>query len=845
MNSMTAPSTSDPETNSTLHKTDGLSAKEAAQRLEVGGPNELAVPKGLTWGQLLLGQFTDVMIIVLLGAAAVAALAGEVRDAAIILAILLINAAIGFTQEMRARKEASALQDMAVPFATVVRGGNVLKIDARDVVVGDKALLQAGDKVPADIRLTDCADLQIEEAALTGESVATLKDPLCEATPDAALGDQRSMAFSGTFVVTGRGCGTVTATGPNSEIGQIASMIREDPTQKTPLQRRLARFSKRLAAFAVVVCAAVFAAGYLTGYPPLITFMTAASVAVASMPESFPAVVTILLAIGARTMARSNALVTRLSAVETLGSVTQICTDKTGTLTKNEMTVQDVISLKNDDLLNAMCLSNDVARNAAGDLEGEATEKALFDYAGNQGLDRPDLDKTMPRVHEFGFTSERKYMTTVHQCEDGFRLYAKGAPEVLLAHHPDLKDKADQLASQGLRMLAFLMKESPAIPTNDAIDESWTPIGLVGLIDPPRSAVPSAIGTCKAAGITPVMITGDHPSTATAIAKQIGLAQTDDGAQVVTGSDLKSYSHTDKTDAILSARIFARVDPIQKIEIIETLQDSGHFVAMTGDGVNDAPALAKADIGIAMGKGGTDVARQASDMILLDDNFASIVAAVREGRRIVDNIQKYIRYVLACNLAEVLIILIAPLMGAPLPLLPVQILWINLVTDGLPGLALAAERAEAGLMERAPRPPKASLLTAPITASIILLAVVMTATALWVQSYGISEAPGSWQTMVFTVVTFMQLGQAFAVRSTFVSAFSLRQPANWYLLGAIALTVLVHLGVVYTPLGNALLSTVPLTLSELGLCAALSCSGLLTIEALKFLRAIKSKQRFA
>lgn len=836
---------SDPETIAKPDRASGLTSKDASLRLEADGPNELYVPEGRGWVRLLLGQFTDVMILVLLGAAAVAALAGEVRDGAIILAILLINAAIGFTQEMRARKEASALQDMAVPFATVIRDGTVQKIDARDVVVGDAALLQAGDKVPADIRLNECADLQIEEAALTGESVATLKDPKCAVSSDSALGDQRGMAFSGTFVVTGRGRGTVTATGPKSEIGQIASMVREDPTQKTPLQRRLARFSKRLAAFAVLVCAGVFAAGYLAGYPPLITFMTAASVAVASMPESFPAVVTILLALGARTMARSNALVTQLSAVETLGSVTQICTDKTGTLTKNEMTVQDVLAVNQEQLLNAMCLSNDVERNAEGKLEGEATEKALFEYAANQGAVRSELDKRMPRIHEFGFTSERKYMTTVHQCDTGIRLYAKGAPEVLLVHSPELKDQAKQLAGQGLRMLAFLMKDCRSVPTDDPIDESWTPIGLACLIDPPRDAVPSAIATCQAAGITPVMITGDHPSTAAAIAQQIGLAQPNDGAKVVTGSDLKTYTEQDKTDAILSARIFARVDPIQKIEIVETLQDNGHFVAMTGDGVNDAPALAKADIGIAMGKGGTDVARQASDMILLDDNFASIVAAVREGRRIVDNIQKYIRYVLACNLAEVLIILLAPLMGAPLPLLPVQILWINLVTDGLPGLALAAERAEPGLMERAPRAPNASLLTGPITASIILLAVVMTATALWVQADGIRQASGSWQTMVFTVVTFMQLGQAFAVRSTYVSAFSLRQPANWYLVGAIALTVLVHLGVVYSPLGNDLLYTVPLTLPQLGLCTALSCAGLVTIEAMKFLRAIKSPRRFA
>ncbi len=821
----------------------GLDKAEARARLERDGANLIEAAAGPKLWRLALGQFSDVMVLVLLAAALVAAVAGEIRDSGMIALILLINAVIGFFHELRATRAVAALKRLVPHEVLVIRGGRSCHVSADDLVVGDLVMLESGGLVPADIRLTQVRDLEVDEAALTGESLSAHKisEPL--AGEDLPLGDRINMAYRGTLVTRGSASGLVVATGSGSEIGKIAGMLDPGSRVRTPLQKRLGRVSRQLAFAAFAVCVIIFAVGLLRGHPPLIMFMTAASVAVAAMPEALPAIVTVLLAVGARKMARHNALIRRLPAVETLGSVTYICTDKTGTLTQNRMHVVAVRSERMEELLKAMALCSEVDSTGEDGPTGEPTELALSQYAGEQGHDRKTLEETFPRVATFAFTSDRKRMTTVHRTDTGYVSYMKGAPEVLLAHVPGRQEEVDELARGGMRVLAFARRITAAPPQTDGIDADLEILGIVGLQDPPRAESAPAIAMCKAAGISPVMITGDHPQTARAIAEEIGLAGPGDG--VVSGPELARLSDDALAERVLTTRVYARVDPAQKIRIVEALQAQGEFAAMTGDGINDAPALSRADIGVAMGHIGTDVAREAADLVLLDDNFASIVAAVREGRRIFDNIRKFIRYVLACNLAEVLTIFFAPLLGLPLPLLPLQILWINLVTDGLPGLALAAEPAEGDVMRRAPLPPDRGLFNAAMWRNIAVFGGFMAAVTLGVQYGALSAGSANWQTMVFTVLTFLQLGQAVAARSNHKSIFRQNPLGNPFLLVAIAVTAALHLVVIYHPLGQSLFHTTPLTMRELGLCALLSLSGLALSEGLKLIAGRRPEQEQA
>lgn len=821
---------------------DGLDDQEAGFRLQRDGSNIIAKQPKQHLAHLILAQFNDAMIMVLLVAAVIAAIVGELRDAAMIALILVINAAIGLFHELRAQKAVAALKLLVPHNVTVVRSGTPKTIHARDLVYGDLVQLEVGRRVPADIRLIEIADLEVDEAPLTGESLSTEKVSAPIKGDNLPLGDQINMAFAGTTISRGTARGLVVATGIQSEIGKIADMMQHDSPALTPLQQRLAQVSRKLAIAAIFVCLVIFAVGLLQGHPPLIMFMTAASVAVAAMPEALPAVVTVLLAVGARKMAHHNALIRQLPAVETLGSVTYICTDKTGTLTQNDMQVADIVADNRDEILVAMALCTEVdGAGKSGDEDGprgEPTEIALAVYAAEMGLERYQLEQSQPRVATFAFTSARKRMTTIHANNGSYLAYTKGAPEIVLKFSEEWQAIADTMAGKGMRVLAFARRQSTALPASDDIDQATEILGLVGLRDPARPESAAAIASCMAAGIKPVMITGDHPETARPIATEIGLANAEDEA--ITGPQLAQLSVRQFDQLVLDAKIYARVDPAQKIRIVEALQNKNQFVAMTGDGINDAPALSRANIGVAMGKVGTDVAREAADIILLDDNFASIVRAVREGRRVFDNIRKFIRYVLACNLAEILTIFFAPLVGLPLPLLPVQILWINLVTDGLPGLALAAEKAEPDVMQRPPMDPDHGIFDRDMWLHIMFYGGFMAAVTIGTQYWALETQNDSWQTMVFTVLTFLQLGQAVAVRSESKSIFRSNPFDNPFLIAAILISVALHLTIVYTPMGQKLFGASALTWMELAFCFLASLAGLILSEVWKLFKRSRS-----
>ena len=814
------------------HALDGLASPEAARRLAANGPNALPDAKRRGPLRILLAQFADFMILVLAAAAVLSGFLGEIQDAITIVAILALNAALGFVQEYRAERAISALRQLAAPQARVRRDGQTRVVDAGTLVTGDVVRLEAGDIVPADLRLVEAVQLRVAEAALTGESEAVEKTTGTVAET-AVLGDRLGMAYKGTVVTSGRASGLVVATGIRTELGRIATLLDELEVTRTPLQQRLARFTQRLALAVLAICAVLFAIGLLRGEPAGLMFLTSLSLAVAAIPEALPAVVTVSLALGARRASARNALIRRLPAVETLGSVTYICSDKTGTLTQNRMrvaTMRTEGALHADlpagatpprELLLALALSNDAERASDGTVSGDPTEVALHDAAAEAGVEKSALVAAMPRVAELPFASERGRMTTLHAREGGIVAYTKGAPERVidlctrgtdgapLTDRAPLHAAAEQLAAEGMRVLAVAMREFPALPaTMDeaVVERELTFLGLVGLLDPPRPEAAAAVAECRSAGIKVVIVTGDHPATAQAIAARLGI-----------------------TDGV-----HARVTPAQKLAIVEALQGRGEFVAMTGDGVNDAPALKRANIGIAMGRTGTDVAREASDMILLDDNFATIVGAVREGRRIYDNIRKFVRYALTCNSAEMWTLFLAPLLGLPIPLLPIHILWINLVTDGLPGIALGLEPAERHLMQRPPRPPDESIFAHGLGRHAVWVGVLMGGAALGTQAWawGGGAHADTWQSMTFTVLAFLQLGHLLAIRSE-RDPFWVGFWRNPLLLGAVVLTVALQLMVLYVPVFNSIFKTVPLSASELGICLAASTVGFIAVEVEK------------
>jgi P-type Ca2+ transporter type 2C len=833
----------------------GLSDADASARLARHGANEIQEAERRSPLRMLAEQFTDFMIIVLIVAALISGAIGEAADAIAILVIVVLNAVVGFIQEYRAEKAMAALKKLAAATARVLRDGVPVDIPAAQLVPGDIVLLEAGNVIPADLRLVDATMLKIEEAALTGESVPAEKITASLLDPELAVGDRRNMAYKGTVTTYGRGRGIVAATGMATELGKIAALISAEADVKTPLQKRLGEFGRKLAIAALAICAIVFAVGVARGEPLVLMFLTAVSLAVAAIPEALPAVITISLALGAYKMVQKNALIRRLPAVETLGSVTYVCSDKTGTLTQNRMHVEELLldgrrlkQWQHDDLagesarllFRALALSNDASVITPGKEFGDPTEIALLVAAQEMGFDKQALELESPRIAELPFDSERKLMTTMHQEAGRFIALTKGAPEKVLERcgmeAGAFFETAEQMAAEGLRVLAFAYRHWEAAPeplTSEHLESQLNFLGLVGMIDPPRPEVLDAVNECKTAGITPVMVTGDHPATARAIARRLGILGSED--RVLTGQGMARMPEHEFVELAREVRAYARVDPSQKIRIVSALQSRGEYVAMTGDGVNDAPALKRAEIGIAMGKIGTDVAREASSMVLLDDNFATIVNAVREGRRIYDNIRKFIRFVMGGNSGEIWTIAGATFIGLPLPLLPIHILWINLVTDGLPGLTLAVEQEETTIMQRPPRRPSESIFAHGMWQHIVWVGVLIGALCIGVQVWGIAGGSDRWQTMVFTVLTLCQLYHVMAIRSERESLFTIGLASNLPLLGAVLLTYLLQLAVIYIPSLNPIFHTEPLTFGELIACTLLPAVVLVGVEIEKWL----------
>ncbi|NLF67463.1 MAG: cation-translocating P-type ATPase [Candidatus Anammoximicrobium sp.] len=845
----------------------GLTAEEAARRLDAHGPNELRETARVSPWQLLLEQFKNILIIILLAATVLSAFLGHAVEAVTIAVIVVFAVTLGFIQEFRAERAIQALRRMAAPLATVFRGGVETEIPARELVPGDVILLKAGDRVPADVRLTEAVNLKVDEAVLTGESVPVEKHTAPMASPEASLGDRRNLAFAGTAVTYGRGRAVVAATGMQTEFGKIAQMLDTVETVRTPLQENLDRVGTKLAKAAFAVVGVIVVMGLWRGEPFLEMLIFGIALAVAVVPEALPAVVTISLALGVQRMVRRHALVRRLPVVETLGSTSVICSDKTGTLTKDEMTVRrvsvagqslDVSGAGYDptgefssqgapvepsaavrQLLQAAALASDahLVHNEAENrwqIKGDPTEGALIVAAGKAGLDKSELDARFPRVDEIPFTSETKRMTTLHQDANGVVAYAKGAPEVILASctrqlTADGETALDEssrgrtvqearvLASQALRVLAVARK--PNATRGDA-ERDMTFLGLLGMIDPPRPEAKAAIHTCELAGIKPVMITGDHPLTAEAVARELALLK--DG-RVVTGPELETWSDAELEQAVGGIDVYARVSPAHKLRVVTAWQKNGQIVAMTGDGVNDAPALKKADVGVAMGITGTDVSREAAAMTLTDDNFASIVAAVEEGRGIFGNIKKYLMYLLSSNIGEIGLMAGATLADLPLPLSAVQILYVNLATDGLPALALAVDPPEDDLMRRRPRDPRRGIFTTPVVTLMLIGGCWSTLVNLllfvWATHSGrnLQEA----MTMTFVSLVLIQFFKAYNFRSDRHSV--MRRPfANRWLNIAILWELLLLLLVVYLPFLQKAFGSFSLTLTDWAIVVGLA-----------------------
>jgi P-type Ca2+ transporter type 2C len=870
----------------------GLSVAEATARLERHGPNELEAGEELRPTRILLGQLTSPMILLLAAAGILSAALGDTAEAVVILVVVVLNAWIGFRQEYRAEKAIASLQALAIPPVKALRDGAPCEVPARELVPGDVVLLEAGSHVPADGRLIEAHALRVEEAALTGESVPVEKrtDPIAAS---ASLAERASMAYSGTSVTAGRGRLLVTATGTATELGHVAGLLQRADTGRTPLQLRLDVLVRGLALAAGVIVLVVSGLGLALGESLDQVLLTAVSLAVAAIPESLPAVVTITLALGAQRMLAQNALIRRLFAVETLGSVTTICSDKTGTLTENRMTIV-VLDMAGDRreladtaeshhidelrdrptlrlLLAGGALCNDTEVADDGSLLGDPTETALVAVAQRYGLGKRDLEAALPRVLELPFDSERKRMTTVHalpaRAEDvpsslheafedvdaqvglpGRLAFTKGAVDGLLARcdsvsvdgevvplDDELRERAqraaDALAADGVRVLGVAMRRWPsadAMPGAEALESGLTFAGLEGMIDPARPEVRDAIATCRSAGVRAVMITGDHPLTAASIGRDLGMVGPE--GRAMTGVELDTLDDRGLATSIGEPSIYARVSPEHKLRIVEALQRQGQVVAMTGDGVNDAPALKQADIGVAMGVTGTDVTKDAGDMVLLDDNFATIVAAVREGRVVFDNIRKFIRNILSGNLAEVSVMVLAPVAGMPIPLLPLQILWLNLVTDGLPAMALAVEPPEPGVMRRPPTPLGESLLGSDRGRRIVIRGAALTALTL-VPTYLVWNAGAdAWQTVLFTSIAFAELAGGFAMRSERVSLRRLGVLTNRALVGAVAVTVVLQVLLVAVPFPRDLLDLQPLTAGQWLLVTAIAFAYLAVVE---------------
>lgn len=841
----------------------GLSALKAEEILKQIGPNELREGEKKTAAGILLSQFKDVMILILLSAAIVSGIIGDLKDTIVILIIVVLNAIVGFIQEYRAEKAMQALKQMAAMQAKVLRNGKITWLSASNLVPGDVVLLEAGTAIPADIRISESINLKIEEAALTGESVAVEKVSTVLETENLSPGEKKNMAFKGTYVTYGRGRGLVVSTGMQTELGRIAKLLQGKETL-TPLQQRLASFGKKISVIVGFICVVFFVAGWLRGEDPMTMVLTSISLAVAAIPEALPAVITISLAVAAKRLIRHNTLIRKLPAVETLGSVTYICTDKTGTLTKNRMYVEEVYaggkiysrqsiheSLQEDHgtdlLIHAFAMNNDVIEDEKNELKGDSTEIALMEVAKEHGIS----PKLLPRVAEIAFDSGRKLMTTFHVYNNRIISFTKGAPDVILERCENvdktlLSQQVDRLAANGQRVLGFAYRYWGELPENPNSLEHETGLqflGLAGIIDPPREEVFDAVKQCKSAGIIPVMITGDHPITAKTIAERIGILSNADDL-VVTGQQLAGLSDTDFASRVEKIKVYARVSPEQKLQIVKMLQKKGHFVAMTGDGVNDAPSLKKANIGIAMGITGTDVSKEAAHMILLDDNFSTIVRAVKEGRRIYDNILKFIKFLMTTNSSEILVLLLGPLIGLPVALLPMHILWINLVSDGVPAIALSFEKAEKGVMNRPPRPPQQSVFADGRGLHMLWVGMLMAGIALCLQAWSIRNEL-HWQTMVFNFLCLAQFAHVLAIRSGKDSFFQVGLFSNKLMIIGILISLGLQAVITFVPFFQPIFETEALTVSEFIIVGACASLVFFAVEIEKLIARRKAKQLMA
>lgn len=853
----------------------GLSTEQAGERLNDYGYNELKEKDRESLFSKFIAQFKDFLVLILIAASIISAFLGEAVDSIAIMVIVVLNAVLGIIQESKAEKALAALKQMSAPNSKVIRNGTTVSIPSRELVPGDIVLVEAGDRIPADLRLLEVFSLKVEEASLTGESVPVEKS-LSPISGEVPLADRHNMAFMSTLVTYGRAKGIVVATAMQTEIGKIANMLQTGEKEVTPLQRKLADFSKKLGFACLGVCTLVFflgvynsiSSGSFSPQELQLMLMTAISLAVAAIPEGLPAVVTIVLALGMQRMARKNSIIRKLHAVETLGSITVICSDKTGTLTQNQMTVrqayangklydfsgegydpQGEISHNNRSaqvdseanlklLLQGILLCNDAKltrhpETKAWGIVGDPTEGALITAAAKAGLHQDDLARELPRIKELPFDSSRKMMTTFHQTDQDLLAFTKGAPDLLISRCTGIMTAGGiqpldtaaiariqqinhDLAAQALRVLAVACRRFSAVPESlipEEIENDLVFIGLIGMIDPPRSEAREAVKVCMAAGIRPIMITGDHQDTAQAIAIDLGIISSKE--QSLTGSQIDSLSQEQLLQAVQDVSVFARVSPENKVAIVEALKANNQIVAMTGDGINDAPALKKADIGVAMGITGTDVTKETADMVVTDDNFATIVAAVEEGRTIFANIRKFIAFLLSCNLSEVLVIFIAMLFGLPIPLLPIQLLWVNLVTDAFPALALGMEKKEDDTMQVPPRHPDEPIVNRSALAMIVLQSLAITVVVLAAFGYGYLSYEGNLaaaRTFSFITLINSQLLCAYAARSAHYSVFKNGLFSNKYMNGAVALSFALMLLAV-GPL-QAIFKTQTLTLDD-------------------------------
>ena len=900
----------------------GLEDSEIQQRIDRYGKNEIVEAAGRNSWEILLDQFKDIMLLMLIAVAVVSGVLDLIslresgmtkgaipfKDTIAIMTIVVLNGVLGYLQESRAEKALAALKNMTSPQVQVLRNGRKLAVESPQLVPGDIMFLEAGDRICADGQIIEASNLQIRESALTGEAHAVQKSPQSGLAAETSLGDRLNMVFTGTEVLQGRAKAVVTTTGMQTELGKIAQMLQSVESEETPLQQRMNQLGKVLVTGSLILVGIVIAISVIrSGWTRLRDLVEVSlSMAVAVVPEGLPAVITVTLALGTQRMVKRKALIRKLPAVETLGSVNTICSDKTGTLTQNKMVVQQVetvsdswkvtgegyqpvgeflsegtkpVGAKSESplleiLLMACVLCNDATLSQEEDwhILGDPTEGALLTLAGKAGLEQPTLNSTTRRVLDFPFDSDRKRMSVVcnlgsydkSPLQNKLVLFIKGSPEIILercvAYHngkatlPLDKDSRasilqtnDRLAQNALRVLAIAYKPLTEVPPEDSAESTeqeliW--LGLVGMMDAPRTEVKAAVAECLQAGIRPIMITGDHQLTAMAIAKQLGIANQSD--RILTGRELQQLSQTELEREVKDVSIYARVSPEHKLRIVQALQTQGRFVAMTGDGVNDAPALKQADIGIAMGITGTDVSKEASDMVLLDDNFATIVAATEEGRVVYSNIRRFIKYILGSNVGEVIVIAAAPLLGLPdVPLTPLQILWMNLVTDGLPALALAVEPPEPNIMNRPPIDPKASIFSGGLGLYIIRIGIIFAIITITLMTWAYnstqtSSNPDSWKTMVFTTLCISQMGHALAVRSHHRLTIELNPFSNPYLLASVVVTTLLQLALIYVPPIRSFFGTEVLSGQQLLICFGFSLLIFVWVELEKlFVRLVR------